>query len=165
MWPKTRVGGAFETRGGGPEVIKVEREIVVDRPPEEVFAYLSDPDNIPEWQSGVLEARKDSQGPMGVGARWREVRTFLGRRIEQTIEATAFEAGKEFSLEVVSGPVPFRIRHLFEAAGGGTRIRVTGEGELGGFAKLGRRFVIRALERQFETDFAKLKEVVESRPR
>jgi carbon monoxide dehydrogenase subunit G len=144
-------------------MIEVEREVVVDRPPDEVFAYLSDPTNIPEWQSGVVEVGKESEGGMGAGARWREVRSFLGRRIEQTIEATAYEPGKEFSLAVVSGPIRFRIRHLFEPAGDSTRIRVIGRGELGGFAKLGRRFVIRALERQFEADFAKLKEVVESR--
>lgn len=145
-------------------MIRIEHELVVDRPLEDVFAYVTDPANVPEWQSGVLETTKEPEERLRAGTRWREVRTFLGRRMEGTLEATAYEPGAEFSLRALSGPLPFEVRHLFERAGGATRIRVVAEGEPAGFARFGQRFVARAAERQLKGDFARLKRVLEDRP-
>ena len=41
--------------------------IVVDRPVETVFAYVTDVTNDPAWHTDVLEAQKTSEGPIGVG--------------------------------------------------------------------------------------------------
>ena len=144
-------------------MVRVEHEVFVERSPDEVFAYISEPENVPEWQSGVIELRRESEEPMGPGARWTEVRTFLGRRFESTVETTVYEPGKEFSLRVVSGPFPFQVRHLFEPADAGTRITVVGEGEAGRLFKLGVCFAARTAGRVFGNGFAKLKEVVDTR--
>ena len=144
-------------------MVKVEHEVFVDRPPDDVFAYVSEPENVPEWQSGVLESRRETKGPLEPGARWTEVRTFLGRRFESTLEATALEPRREFSLRVVSGPFPFEVRHLFEAEGGGTRIRVVAEGDPGRAFKLGAPVAVRAAEKLFANDFARLKQILETR--
>lgn len=48
-------------------MINFEFTVVVNRPVEEVFAYLTDPQKLPEWQSMVLEARQDS-----LQAPWRK---------------------------------------------------------------------------------------------
>ena len=144
-------------------MIELEHEVVVNRPLEEVFAYATDPTRIPEWQSSVVEVRKEVDEPIRAGLRWREVRSFMGRRMEGTVEATAYEPSREFALRVVSGPVPLRVRQLFEPAGGGTRIRIRAEGEPGGVFKFGERVVKRAAERQLKGDFAKLKDVLEAR--
>ena len=144
-------------------MVKLEHDVVVERPVAEVFAYLTDPANVPEWQSDVLEARKEFEGPPRPGSRWCEVRKFLGRRIEQTIEAVAYEPEREFTLRVVAGPIPFEVRHLFSPDGDGTRITVEGEGEPGRLFKVGKRFVTRAVERQFQRDFGRLKEILEAR--
>ena len=135
-----------------------EHELEIERPPEDVYAFLSDPENLPRWQSEVLEVRRESD------TRFREVRTFVGRRIESTVEITAAEPGREFSLRSASGPVRFSVRHLLEPAGEGrTRLRVVGETEgAGGLFKLGGRLLRRAAERRFHEDFARLKAILES---
>ncbi len=142
-------------------MVRVEHEIVVERPLDEVFAYVTDPRNVPEWQSGVLET--DFDGEVHVGACWRELRSFLGRRVEATLEATAYEPASEFALRVASGRIPFGVRHLFEQVDGGTRIRIVAEGEPGGFLRLGGAVVSRAAERQLRTDYSRLKDVLEGR--
>jgi carbon monoxide dehydrogenase subunit G len=39
----------------------------IDRPIEEVFAFLSDGENDPEFSPRVIEIAKTSEGPPGVG--------------------------------------------------------------------------------------------------
>ena len=139
----------------------VEHEIVIERPLDEVFAYVADPANVPEWQSGVVSTTKTSGESMGTGVRWREVRNFLGRRVQATLEATEYETGRLFALKTVSGTVAIDIRHLFEPFDGGTRIRVLAEGNPGRLGRLGGRFVRRAAERELRADFARLKHLLE----
>jgi len=135
-----------------------EHELEIERPPADVYAFLADPENLPRWQSEVLEVRRESE------TRFREVRTFIGRRIESTLEVTAAEPGREFALRSASGPVRFSVRHLLEPAGEGrTLLRVVGEAEgAGGLFKLGGRLLKRAAERRFQEDFARLKDILEA---
>ena len=143
-------------------MINIEHEVVVDRPPSEVFAYVIDADKLPEWQEGVIEARKETEGPVGPGTRFIEVRKFLGRRMDSTVEVTEFQPDKTFTLKMTSGPVPFTVAQHFEPAGAGTRIRVTGEGEPGGFFKVAEPLVGRQVKRLLEHSYATLKDLLET---
>jgi carbon monoxide dehydrogenase subunit G len=138
--------------------VQYEHEIEIERSPEDVYAFLSDLENLPRWQSGVLDVRRESD------TGFVEVRTFVGRRIESTLEVTAAEPGREFSLHTASGPVRFSVRHFLEPAGEGrTRVRVVGDAEgVGGLFKLGGRLLKRAAERRVKEDFARLKALLES---
>ena len=143
-------------------MVRFEFTEVVGRSAEEVFAYLTDSEKLPEWQSMVSESRQDSPGPMGVGTRVTNVRNFLGRRIESQAEVTAHEPPRKFDLRVVSGPVPFQISHTLEPRDASTIIRVEAQGEPGGFFKLAEPLVGRQAERQFKNDFATLKDLLEA---
>lgn len=142
-------------------MIRFEHWITVDRPVEEVFAYTTDPEKIPEWQSGALEA--SAQGPLAVGQAITETRKFLGRRIESKLEVEQYEPPRKFAARVTSGPVPFRFEQTTEPEGSGTRVSVVVEGEPGGFFKLAEPLVERALRREIEGDSATLKDILEAR--
>ena len=141
-------------------MIRIEFSVDVNRPASEVFAYLTDANRLPEWQSGAVEAQW--QGERGQGARIREVRRFLGRRMETELEVTEYEPDRRFALRAVSGPVPFSVTHVLEPRNGGTRVLFVGEGEPGGFFKVGEPVVARVAERQFRNDFETLKDVLEA---
>lgn len=140
--------------------MKYEHEVEIERAPEDVYAFLSDPENLPQWQHEVLEVRRESD------TEFTEVRTFIGRRVESTIEVTAAEPGREFSIRSGKGPVHFAVRHVLEPVGEGrTRLRIEGESEgAGGVFKLGGRLLHRAIERRAREDFRRLKELLESEP-
>jgi carbon monoxide dehydrogenase subunit G len=138
----------------------MEHTVSVNRPAEEVFAYLADVRNLPQWQQGVVETRP--QGDPGVGSRFIEVRSFLGKRMESTIEIVEYEPSRLFTIKVIEGPIPFEVRHTLEPDGEGTRVRVVGEGEPGGFFKLAEGLVTRQVQKAAEKDFAKLKQVLEA---
>jgi uncharacterized membrane protein len=141
--------------------VRLEHSLVIDRPVDEVFAFVADPDNLPRWQSGLLEVTRLS-GDGGVGSRHREVRSTLGRRIEQVLEVTALTPNERLDLEVVEGPMHLSVGHAFEAAGDGTRITVVGEGEPGPLFALAGPLVARAVKKQSQSDFARLRKVLEA---
>jgi uncharacterized membrane protein len=55
-------------------VLEFENIIHIDRPVEEVFAFLSDFESIPKWNYYVLEVRQLSEIPIGVGTTYHQIR-------------------------------------------------------------------------------------------
>ncbi|NIS83498.1 MAG: hypothetical protein GTO14_25620 [Anaerolineales bacterium] len=143
-------------------MIKIEHSVVINRPVEEVFAFLEDSQNDPKWQAGVLEVEQTSEGAIEVGTTFREVRKFLGRRLESTYEISEYELNKKFAFKATSGPIPYSISTTFEPAAGGTKVSVLGEAEVGGFFKLGEAVVSRTFANALEADFDSLKAIMEA---
>jgi carbon monoxide dehydrogenase subunit G len=132
--------------------MRAELSIEIARTPEDVFAYLSDVSNLPEWQSGVRAAEQN-------GDCIEETRSFLGREMHTTLEIVANEPPRVFTLKALDGPVRFTVTHELEPAGTGTRLRVAAEGDVPGFAS---GIVAQQAKRQFSKDFARLKEILEA---
>jgi hypothetical protein len=100
---------------------------------------------------------------MRIGARVHEVRSLLGRRGESTLEVTEYEAPRKFALRVVSGPLPFEVRHTLTGENGGTRLDWVGEADTSKFPRIAVRMVAGAVEAQFKSDLERLKSVLEAR--
>ncbi len=143
-------------------MLKLDLSITINRPVEEVFAVLSNPENGPKWSSGSSEAKITSQGPIGVGTRYRSVRQALGRRIESETEITEYEPNRRYATKSISGPFPMESAVTFERVEGGTRVTGTLMGEPGGFFKLAEPLLVRTAKRQFEGDLANLKDLMEA---
>jgi carbon monoxide dehydrogenase subunit G len=141
---------------------RVRAEVVVEiaRSPEDVFAYLIDVANLPVWQSGVHSA--ELEGEPHAGARIRESRHMLGRELQTTLEIEEYEPSRLFTLRALDSPVPFTVRHELEPSGGGTRLTVTGEGDAGLLPGFAAGIMARRARRQLQTDFERLKRLLES---
>jgi len=137
----------------------MEHTVRIDRPPAEVFSYLTDVEKLPEWQSSAVEA--SAEGEMGMGTRIREIRNFLGRRAESMLEVIEYEPGRRFSLRVLTGPLPFEVRHELSPENGGTRLDWVAEADTSRFPKLAVRMMAGTAERQFKADLEQLKRVLE----
>jgi uncharacterized membrane protein len=142
-------------------MIRVEHKIVINRPVEEVFAFHENPDNPSKWESGIVEYEQTSEGSIGVGATFREVRTFIGRRLESTSKITEHELNKKFAIKTTSGPIPLKGNVTFESLNGGTEVKVLAESELSGFFILAEPIFKRTMQRQIEGNFANLKDLLE----
>ena len=131
----------------------------IERPPEEVFEYVTDVANLPRWQSGVQEARVD--GEMREGATVRERRRLLGRELTTTLEVSEYDPGRRFSLRAQSGPLPFEVQHSFEPSGQGTRLVFHGKAKPPGLLRLTQGVLKQMAEREFRSYFKQLKRVLE----
>jgi carbon monoxide dehydrogenase subunit G len=134
--------------------------VEIGRPPEEVFAFVTEPANYPRWQPSLLEVRPHSHGPLRVGSEATEVRRFLGRELETTWTCVEHEPSRRSAIESDDGPVPFRGTFLLEPAGGGTRFTWTVETR-GAASRLGGPLVGRATRRELETNADRLKRLLE----
>jgi uncharacterized protein YndB with AHSA1/START domain len=143
-------------------MVKVEVSVVINRPVEEVFAFVTRIENWNQWDAQLAEVKKTSEGPVGVGTTCQEVRHFMGRRMESTNEITEYEPNRKLSFKSTSGPFPVEGGYTFESVEGGTKFTVKGQAETGGFFKLTDPIVRRAVKGQLETINANLKELLEA---
>lgn len=138
-----------------------ELTIEIARPPEEVFAYLTDVSNLPAWQSGAHSAEIVGGGEPRAGARIAESRRLLGRELHTTLEIADYEPPRVFALRAIDSPLPFSVRHELEPVSGGTRLTVTGEGDVGYLPGFAADMMGRRAEKQFRKDFERLKRILE----
>jgi carbon monoxide dehydrogenase subunit G len=134
--------------------------IDISRPPDEVFAFLTDVERLPEWQSSAVSATVD--GDLRVGAVIGEQRRFMGRDLATTDEVTAYERPTRFEVKSRGGPVAYEIRHVLAAADGGTRLRIEVDVKVSTVMRIAAQPALKAAERELKDDFKRLKEMVET---
>ncbi len=102
-------------------------EVEIDRPVDEVFAFLADFENVPRWNYAIEETIKVSQGPVVVGTVYRQVRS-IPRRAEESFEVTSFERDRRLAIKGTLGPFASELQYRLEPVREGTS--VTNEVEL-----------------------------------
>jgi uncharacterized membrane protein len=143
--------------------MRVEESIEINRPLQEVFDYVSDVGNYPEWMAHALEARKDTEGPPQQSDRFTLVIKSVGRRFETPYERSSYEANRRYTDRAVGGPVPNqRWNSTFQEVPGGTRLTRAVEAEPGGLLKVLEPLQKRAAGRQLGKDLKTLKDVLEA---
>jgi uncharacterized membrane protein len=142
-------------------MLKVETNIVIHRPVEDVFAVLSNAENNPKWSSAFLEVNKTSEGPVGVGTTWRGVGKFLGKQIEVELEETGYEPNQK-SAQKSRLPFPVNQQMTFESVDGGTRVNLKFEADPGGFFKLAEPLLASMVKRNIEGELANLKDLMDA---
>lgn len=101
--------------------MKISDSITIDKPVDQVFASWSDIERYPEWVEAVIERRKLTNGPVGVGSRFHAVDQWPGRRIAFEMEITAFVRNERLSARW-SEPLAGSWSSLLIDTSGGTRL-------------------------------------------
>ena len=144
--------------------MRVEESVEINLPPQVVFDYMANPQNLPEW-SGLAIYVKETPDSLREGDTFTTVGKFLGRRFETPYERTAIEHNRRYTDRAVGGPVPNQdwIYTFVEMPAGTTRLTRAVEGEPGGFFKLAEPLIERVLKRQVRADLETLKDLLEAR--
>lgn len=143
---------------------KIEVSETVDRPIEEVWAYVTDPGAMPEWLASTQQVEVLTDGGIRKGARVRSVDRFLGRSIEGISEVTEYEPPNRLGARSVEGPFDSYQEFDLQPEGDSTRITMRAEAEagLGGvFGKLLDPVVTAAFRRESQSDLGRLKDILE----
>jgi uncharacterized membrane protein len=145
-------------------VIGLQTSIVVGRPIEEVFAYVSDPRNYPSWNSAVQIVRPISPGSEGVGSTYSMERRLPAGRATNQIEVVVHEYPGEFAIRTTSGPTPFLYRYRFAGEGDRTVVELDGQVELPALTGIIQPLVRRAVKQGVDDNLAMLKLILEANP-
>jgi uncharacterized protein YndB with AHSA1/START domain len=142
-------------------VINIAKSTVIRRPSHEVFAFVADQRNAASWQSGIVEVRRLTDGPPGVGSRHAFTRTLMGRRMTGENEYVEFEPGKRVTFRTTSGP-RLLASYAVTAIPDGSRLTATMEVDFSGIMSVAEPLVARALSRDVVANLARLTSILES---
>jgi carbon monoxide dehydrogenase subunit G len=131
-------------------MIDFETSARVERPIEQVFAFVSDPLLFPRWNSAVRDVRRTS------GSTYAMQRELPSGRVENELEVFAREEPREFGIHTTSGPTPFRYRYRFAADGAATVIHLHATVELPGVPAVLGPLAARAVRRGVDANLAAL---------
>jgi len=140
--------------------------IIIERPVEDVFAFLTDARNNALWQAnaGLKATRQEPEEPVGVGTRITETWQFLGRKTEATREVTEYELNHKCTQRHLRGASPIKEGMLlFEPVAEGTRCTYTALVQTEGVFALTGPFLASTLKKAMETSLAEAKHVLETR--
>ena len=105
----------------------IRESIEIARPPQDVFAYATDPARLAEWQQSIVDAEVQTDGPTRLGSRITQTRR-VGRGTRTfTLEVTAHEPPSRFAFKGIGGLVRSRGTITFEPLDGGQRTRYSVE--------------------------------------
>ena len=129
--------------------MRIQQTFRVNRAPEVVFDYLTNPKNLAEWQTSKTSVEQVTAGPPGLGTRIRErTKPPRGSEFEQIVEFTEFDRPARVQVHIVEGPYPVDGTWSFEPDGQATRVHFVAEGELHGLMRFLQPLVKLAIGRQ-----------------
>jgi carbon monoxide dehydrogenase subunit G len=127
--------------------MRYTREIEVVAEPGAVFAYLADFENSAEWDPGVVEARRLTEGPTAVGSRFELIALFRGKRQRFEYVVTEYEEGRKIALRGQGEKARSDDVIAVDGADGRTRIAYEADLRLEGLYRLAEPFLRRTFVR------------------
>ena len=101
----------------------ITESIEIARPPEVVFAYLSELGRHDEWQEMIRKIEVLTEGPTRVGSRARDLRKPpLGPAVWATYEITEFDPPRLARFEGIDGPIRAKGTVTVTPVDGGSRV-------------------------------------------
>lgn len=148
--------------------MRIEESIIVDKEPEEVFAFFDERSNDSRWMSSVIESEWiDPDEPTQLGRRGRMVMDAMGTR-EFEDEVVDYQPGRIVAHLSESGPVVIYSACVTEPTDGGTKVTMVIEPKQlpgGPFGTVMAPFVSMSLARNTRNDLGRLKTLLETEKR
>ena len=138
---------------------------IINRPIQEVFAFVTDHANDKYWKPFVTESRKISEGSIGVGTRFEIVTVAWGHRRSGEVEILEYEPDHMFAYRGHDRYFPFVGQLMFSTTSSGTHLRGYVEFQAQGLWKLFAPFMLMFFRSQTKRTFARLKQILENTDR
>jgi hypothetical protein len=94
----------------------------VEAAPDRVFAVATDLENAASRVKGIEKLEMLTDGPVGVGTKFRETRTMFGREATEDMEITAFDPPRSYEVHAESHGCRYHTVISFTPVGSGTEM-------------------------------------------
>jgi uncharacterized protein YndB with AHSA1/START domain len=140
--------------------VRTHKSVYIARPVADVFWYVADISRHSEWRSELLGSDIVGEVREGVGTHLRQRIAYQGRTLEANLEITDFVPGERICFRAHGG-IHAHGCFDFSAEDVGAVMRATATVELKGALTMMERYIRQAIDRVAETDFERLKVVLE----
>jgi uncharacterized protein YndB with AHSA1/START domain len=151
-----------------PDLPRAENMVVIAVPITEVFAYIADGTNNPQWRPGVMDITPPEDGPDEGAVYGQGLRGPKGQRIDGDYRITDYQPPNRLAFEVIAGPArPTGTFDLEEPVAGATMVRFSLDLQGKGLMKVPMRFAGKVIERQMRAEvdcLSRLKDQLEAGP-
>jgi hypothetical protein len=144
-------------------MVRIEGEIVINRLVDEVFDFVADERNEPCYNPKMRVAEQISDGPIGVGTRFRAETVSMGRAVDMVIEFTGFERPRRIEETVHMSAMGLQGAITFDPVPQGTRMRWSWDLEPHGGLRLMSPVITSMGRRQERAIWESLKRLLEAR--
>jgi uncharacterized protein YndB with AHSA1/START domain len=134
-------------------------ETVIHRPPEEVFEFCSDLRSELQWNPKVKYVEKLTDGPVGVGTRYRAQWANSG---PTTVEVVQFDRPHTWETNAKARGMAIRFQGTVTDAGPGARYTADLELHPKGLARLLAPLALLAMRRQDQQNMQRIRKALES---
>ena len=141
--------------------MKFENSVLINKPVGQVFEFVTDPRNNAKWQTDILELEITSENHYGLGATYRCVNRFMGRRIESENKITDYAVGKACCIRITNGVLTGKCSMSFTRFEDGTKFTASGNLDMRYF-KLLKMIATRKINQQIKEDMLRLKYILEN---
>jgi carbon monoxide dehydrogenase subunit G len=138
--------------------------VVIDRPIEEVFAFLANGENDPKFSPRVLEIAKTTDGPPGVDTVYASTVKDAGMKTKREFRLTGFEPPTRIRWAEISQNLVTASEGGYDLApdGDGTRVTIYNVLEGHGLGKLIAPLAVRAARKDADAFAQRIKAAVEA---
>jgi uncharacterized protein YndB with AHSA1/START domain len=134
----------------------------IPRAPQEVFDFVTTPDNAPRVVPSVTRVVPLTGGPVGVGTRFRETRLVRGKEQHAELEVTAYRPHESYAVANATQGIETVYRYSFRPEGPGTRVDLVCEVSASGAKRLMVPVVVAVLRREDGRHLQEVKRALEA---
>lgn len=142
-------------------MIQHEVTVHLNRPVDQVFAFLMDTSKLSTWQSNLIKSEPLTEGPLRTGSRFREIRRIQGKESEIEGEIVALEPNKRLETRTITKPQAM-VSYALAPEQGGTRLQYKFILVTSGLMRLLEPVIASSIKKDTEVDFESLKRVLEN---
>jgi hypothetical protein len=145
----------------GGQMINLISSTFIERPVQQVFDFVSTPENDFQWRYGTLATARLPKGSDAMQSFFRSIGHLMGRRNLSTFEITEFEPNKKYGFKSLSGPVHSRTSYTLEKLNDRTRINISIQANAPNFFQITEKLLGKTMKKQLEEDVGRLKSILE----
>jgi len=136
--------------------------ITINRPPQEVFAWLDDSDRAKQWISGLVEIQPITEGGNRVGAKARHTYNENGRTFDMEEETLIYEPNRHVKIGGKSDMFDMTAEYRLTPSGAGTLLQFESTFRFRNFIlRLLSPLLMRGAQKRAEQELQRLKTLVE----
>jgi hypothetical protein len=91
----------------------IEHNIDIHRSVDKVFAFVSNPANLPQYEDNIVDVKQITPEKTGVGTIYQLFAVQFGRKMTVDLEISAYKPNDNYAIRVTGGSFPVETHYSF----------------------------------------------------